>query len=228
MSKLLVIDTASSQCWVALQTAGELLIERSAESRRAAQQLLPMIDRLLAKAGLAAADLSAIAVINGPGSFTGMRIGVGIAQGLAYACELPVVTISSLLASAASAAEREPHRFWLIAEAARDKETYFGACMRSETGTFQVVLPDLVLQGDCSAVLRGLLATSNSWAVVGSSAEWLGAAAQDLPLDLHPVTIQQLSPTAICKLAMEALEAGRAILPDQALPNYVKEQLDYS
>lgn len=228
MSKLLLIDTASPQCWVALHSADELLIEQSSESRRAAQQLLPMIDRLLNKAGYRAADLSAIAVINGPGSFTGMRIGVGIAQGLAYACGLPVVTISSLLASATSAAEHEAHSFWLVAEAARDEETYFGAYTRCEEGQFQAVMPDQVLHGDCSTVIRGLLDTSSNWAVVGSNAEWLCTAAQDLPIALHPVALRSLSPAAISRLVIQSLESGQGILPEQTLPNYVKEQLDYS
>lgn len=228
MTKLLILDTASSQCWVALHSAGELLVERSAESRRAAQQLLPMIDRLLATAGLVATDLSAIAVINGPGSFTGMRIGVGIAQGLAYACDLPVVTISSLLAMAASADQQESHGYWLVAEAARDEETYLGAYMRTAGGRFQAVVADQVLHRDDDKALPDLLASSASWAITGSHAEWLASAARELPVRLHPVSSRQLSPPAICKLALQSLASGHSVRPDQALPNYVKDQLDYS
>lgn len=228
MTNLLILDTASPRCWVGLRHAGGSLVERSSESRRAAQQLLPMTETLLQTAGLTLPELAAIAVINGPGSFTGMRIGVGIAQGLAYAAKIPVITISSLQALAASAAREHGHRHWLVAEAARDGETYFGGYQVAENGHCLPLIPDQIIQELGSPVLQSLPAFSDQWGVAGSNADWLCAALQDAPLIVQAVPSTDISADSIFVLAELELAAGNTTPPEATLPHYVKEQLDYS
>ena len=98
--KFAAIETSTEWCSVALWRDGELgAIEERAGSRHG-ELVLPMLDRLLAAAGLEVADLEAVAFGAGPGSFTGLRIACGIAQGLAFARGLPVLGVSSLEAMA--------------------------------------------------------------------------------------------------------------------------------
>ena len=105
MSKLLAIETSSEACSVALSIDGETREVHQHAPLRHAELLLPSISRLLSDAGLAVGALDAIAFGRGPGSFTSLRIGIGVVQGLAWASEIPVVPCSSLAAVAQEAAD---------------------------------------------------------------------------------------------------------------------------
>lgn len=98
--KILAIDTTTELASVALTTGNEVISEEQGNLRQHAQLILPMIERLLAKAQLKLADLNGIAFGAGPGSFTGLRIACSIVKGLAYAHDLPVFPVNSLLSIA--------------------------------------------------------------------------------------------------------------------------------
>jgi len=97
---ILALDTTAQNCAVALAKTGNglsILVRRAeAIGRGHAERLMPMIGEALAEAGLTYADLERIAVTTGPGSFTGTRIGVAVARGLALALGIPVVGLSVL------------------------------------------------------------------------------------------------------------------------------------
>ncbi|WP_282073042.1 tRNA (adenosine(37)-N6)-threonylcarbamoyltransferase complex dimerization subunit type 1 TsaB, partial [Janibacter hoylei] len=108
--KILALDTTSGACSVALISDGQL-IERFVQAERDhTRRLLPMVDEVLAEAGMKLTDLNALAVSQGPGSFTGLRIAISSVQGLAFASGLPVVPVSSLAALALGA--RRSHPEW--------------------------------------------------------------------------------------------------------------------
>ncbi len=93
----LSIDTASAVASVAVSDEGVLQAEVTWQCRRNhSVELLPTIDRLLTQAGATKEDLAAIFVCNGPGMYTGLRVGVSTAQGLSYALKLPVVGVGRL------------------------------------------------------------------------------------------------------------------------------------
>jgi len=95
--KILAFDTTISSCTIAL-IDGNNLVTSSAESERARQveRLFPMIAECLAKANWRYQDLDALAVTTGPGSFTGVRIGIAAAKGLRLVTKLPVIAVSNL------------------------------------------------------------------------------------------------------------------------------------
>lgn len=98
--KILAVETCTMICSVAVWD-GEKLHEKVVESARShSQQLLPMCEAILTQANLTMSDLDAIACTRGPGAFTGLRIGVGVAKGLAYGQDLPIYAVSSLAALA--------------------------------------------------------------------------------------------------------------------------------
>lgn len=92
--KILAVNTAGTNTEIGLIDGGKRTFYRDACGRRASVALMPAVEALLNKAGLAVSDLDALAVVVGPGSFTGIRIGVSTVRALAYARDLPVICVN--------------------------------------------------------------------------------------------------------------------------------------
>ena len=95
--KLLVIDTSGPVCGVAMMEDEKVLCEYTAQNRNThSANLMPMTEAALASAGLDVRDLDAVAAVTGPGSFTGVRIGVATAKGLAHGAGIPCIAVDAL------------------------------------------------------------------------------------------------------------------------------------
>src|SRR5690606_23699752 len=97
---ILALDTATEMCSAAVLSAGKLFTREAELDRGHAEEILRMIDAVLAEAGLTHDKLDAVAFGRGPGAFTGVRLAASVAQGLSFAWSLPVVPISDLAAVA--------------------------------------------------------------------------------------------------------------------------------
>lgn len=106
MSCILSIDTSSDSCSVALLVNEQVTSECIESPRQHSQQLLPLVDKVLKSQKLDLQDLDAIAYGRGPGSFTGLRICLGVVQGLAYSNDIPIIPVSTLQAMAQGALRR--------------------------------------------------------------------------------------------------------------------------
>jgi len=120
---LLALETSNDACSVALSTPQGVLEKFAIAPRQHAELVLPMIDEVLAEAGVGKQQLQAIAYGQGPGAFIGVRIAASVTQGLALALNLPVLPVSSLAAMAQ--AFRDQARDILVANDARMNEVYF-------------------------------------------------------------------------------------------------------
>jgi tRNA threonylcarbamoyladenosine biosynthesis protein TsaB len=131
--KLLALDTATELCSAALWLDGALTWREEMRARAHGQLILPMVKALLADADIELPQLDAIAFGRGPGAFTGVRLGLSVAQGLAFSAGLPLMPISDLRAVAAQALLRkDASDRVLVCQDARMGEVYWGCFERSE------------------------------------------------------------------------------------------------
>jgi tRNA threonylcarbamoyladenosine biosynthesis protein TsaB len=221
--KLLALDTATELCSAALWLDGALIAREAMRERGHSELILPMIDELLREAGVGLRQLDAIAFGRGPGAFTGVRLAAGVAQGLAFAAELPLLPVSDLRALAAQAlAAAGAPRYALVCQDARMHEVYWGCFECSgETvlplGTEAVAAPEYVVlppAWEASAV-RGV------GSGFGAYAEGLARVATRLS-GVFP----DLRPRAR-EIAWLAARDGlaSAIPPDQAQPVYLRDDV---
>jgi len=238
-TKLLAIDTSSSKCAVALSLGNKLTIRSSSADRQATRELLPMISELLADAAISLSDLDVIAVSAGPGSFTGIRIGIGVVQGLSFASNRPAIALSSLAVCAMAAIRETATSHLVVSQKARENEVYLAAYIRSErlgaelVGTEQVGAPEalrLAVQAetiDSSSVVAGL--TNSSWSGVGDGWAYREQLEIDLGLKIQRQLPQpKITMEDVCALARLRFAAGEAVAPEQLRPNYIKEHMVYA
>ena len=95
--RILAIDTATEACSAAYADDDQIIERFQIDPKGHSEHILPMVDSVLSEAGVLRADLEAITFDSGPGSFTGIRIGAGVAQGIALGLDLPLVPVSSLM-----------------------------------------------------------------------------------------------------------------------------------
>lgn len=156
---LLALDTSTEACSVALWHKGEKTHLDELAQRTHTKRILPMVDELLANSGINLKQVDALAFGRGPGSFTGVRVGAGIAQGLAFGADLPVIAVSNLTTMAQAAFELHQAENVAAAIDARMNEVYFSQVkrekVRSKLGEFfqwnpvieeQVCQPEKVLE----------------------------------------------------------------------------------
>ena len=129
---LLALDTSTEACSAALLYRGENTHINELAQRTHTKRILPMIDEILANSGLHLNQVDALAFGRGPGSFTGVRVGAGIAQGLAFGADLPVIPISNLTAMAQAAFELHQAENVAAAIDARMNEVYFSQLVREK------------------------------------------------------------------------------------------------
>ena len=108
MSVILALETATSCCSVALRIDGDIVQRSEVGNNIHSKVLLGMVESLLLEASITAQNIEAVAVGQGPGSFTGLRIGVGVGQGLAFGANCPMIGVSSLDALALQAQRSGP------------------------------------------------------------------------------------------------------------------------
>jgi tRNA threonylcarbamoyladenosine biosynthesis protein TsaB len=218
---LLAIDTATECCSAAL-LCGDHLIERSELApRRHAELILPMIDSLLSEAGLSRRRLDGIAVGRGPGAFTGVRLGISVAQGLALGLDIPVVPVSSLAALAQEAPDAAGDNILAVIDA-RMGEIYSGVFRRGSDRLVAPVIDEMV--GRASEFI---FPQSKNWTVVGTGwAAYHEALAARLPVPPRAADgARYPQARAIARLALPQFIAGRGVSPEYALPVYLRDKV---
>lgn len=219
MTIILAIETSSELASAALLCGNDVLGRDSSGAQTHSQTLLPMVQSLLAQAGISLAQCDAIAYGAGPGSFTGVRTACGIAQGLAFGAGLPVVPIVTLLAMAEACRAATGASDVLAVMDARMGEVYW-AQYRYADGWHPVIEPTLSAPSgvlpDTGTV--GLAACGNGFFAYPSEFETMDYA-KHAYVELMPHA------THIAALARAAFAAGQVVAASDAEPIYLRNKI---
>ncbi len=164
MKSLLAIDTSTENCSVALVHDGKLTTRDIESPREHSQKLLPFVEEVLDRAGVSLAELDGLVVGAGPGSFTGVRIGVSMAQGLAFSADLPVYPVCSLQALAQQAIRKNDVAGVVACIDARMGEVYY-ALYANENGVAVAQSEPAVAKPDTNLIDTGRL---KGWGTAGT------------------------------------------------------------
>ncbi len=242
MARILAIETATEACSVALVDGDTIVARHELAPRRHAELILPMIEGVLAEAALPRSALDAIAVGRGPGAFTGVRLAIAIAQGLALGLHRPVVPVSTLAALAleahiafepldeaptagvtvggASAPTARP--LILAAIDARMGEVY--------AATFEPDADDLVTPLDAEVVCPAselAVPVRDAYLVAGSGWAAYGDALASRLAQAPRATYAEMLPraTSIARLALRELARGNAVDAAHVRPTYLRDKV---
>jgi tRNA threonylcarbamoyladenosine biosynthesis protein TsaB len=218
---LLAIETSSEFCSVAAGRGDDVFFRHEPAGQRHGELVLPMIDDVLAQAGLALADLEGIAYGAGPGAFTGLRIACGVTQGLALARGLPVAGIGTLLALSEEAAGEAGDAAVVACIDARMGEVYHAAYRKTHGQWTEMSPPGLYRPAEVPAV------AGSGWIGCGSGfaahREALAARHAGRLAAIRP----ELAPTARAVLALAAprFAAGKGADAATAVPVYLRDKV---
>jgi len=219
--KLLAIDTVTEACSVALWLDGEIATQEAIVFQSHTEQVLPMVQTLLAETETSLSQLDAIVFDRGPGSFTGLRIGAGVTQGLALGLGRPVIPVSSLATLAQGAWRQDQQQQVLACIDARQAEVYW-AGYRLEDGVMRAVTTEQI--GSVESIV---LPSGQTWYGVGTGfgrypdelaalagVTWLGTQSQRYPLAQD-----------MFALAIPAWERQDWVQPAEAIPIYLRDNV---
>jgi len=219
--KLLAIDTATDACSAALFIDGELRERFEIVPRAHTELILPMIDTLMAEAGIVISQVDAMAFGRGPGAFTGVRIAVGVTQGIAFGADLPVIPVSTLAALAQGAAADNV----LAALDARMGEVYWGAYQRNAAGLMMQVGEECVAApGDvpCPPGNDDWQGAGSGWGIYDAV---LSERCEGQVASWDAMGFPHARDVAV--LGVAGYEAGLGVNAEQALPVYLRDKVTW-
>ncbi|POG20347.1 tRNA (adenosine(37)-N6)-threonylcarbamoyltransferase complex dimerization subunit type 1 TsaB [Aeromonas veronii] len=222
--KILAVDTATEACSAALLVGDKLFSRWEEAPRDHTRKILPMVQAVLEDAGISLSDLDAIAFGRGPGSFTGVRIGISVAQGLAFGAGVPLIGISTLAAMAQCAYRVDGAQQVLTAIDARMNEVYFGRYEMID-GRMQLVGDEVVSEPAALVDVRGKLAGPVT--CVGTGFETYGETLSGLADELAVSQVRFPAAEDMLPLARAAWLAGEAVPVEQATPVYLRDKVTW-
>lgn len=219
--KLLAVETSTEACSAALFIDGDITERFELAPKEHTRLILPMIDSLMAEAGLKPQQLDALALSRGPGSFTGVRIATGVIQGIALGAELPVVPVSTLAAIAQDFFDGNDESVAFVAMDARMGEIFWGVYRCDALGYAELIGDEAVIPADAvefpDLVGAGI---GSGWGVYRQQlTARLAGRVSRCQADRLPRA------GAIARLGAKGFERGLAVAVEQAMPVYLRDKV---
>jgi len=218
--KLLAFETATEACSVAVYVDGEIRERHAVAPRQHTALALPWADELLAESGIGKSQLDAIAVGIGPGAFTGVRLAVALAQGIALALDRPVLAVSTL-ATLAMQAKAAPGERIVAAIDARMSEIYLGEFIGDADGLVGAIGEERVLAPEMASIAdRDIVGVGTGYAAsAGALVTALGASLARFDATALPHAAD------LARLAARDFGLGKAIAPERLEPAYLRNKV---
>lgn len=216
MTHILLLDSSSEACSVALLKKNQKLSKFKIAPRQHAKLILPMVDELLQQSQLELSQLDAIACHLGPGTFTGIRVAVSAAQGLAYAAGLPAIGLSTLANLAIQGWQKTANNTWLACIDARMQEVYFAAFRVHSASEPELIIEQQVIKPQAinfKQLLNELAEPADEIGLVGNG--W-AAYAEDFFNQATLLNKQNYLPD-IYPDAVDSLDYAKALFEQQQL-----------
>jgi tRNA threonylcarbamoyladenosine biosynthesis protein TsaB len=220
---ILAIDTATEACSAAVLTDTGVIDRFELAPRRHAELILPMVEDVLAQGEIALSRLDAIAFGRGPGSFTGVRLAASIAQGIAFAADVPVVPVSTLAAMAAKVHHEQQTDYAAIAIDARMGEIYWGLYQADAVRCIRAVTDECVCEPE-RIPSHTVGCRSNVYGAGSGWQKYAGILSARIPVSAYQTAFYP-DAAYIARLAAIALEQGEEVPAEQALPVYLRDKV---
>lgn len=219
--KILALETSARACSAAVTQDGQILAACCQNSGLThSRTLMPMVESMLKNADLTLDGMDAVAVAAGPGSFTGIRIGVAAAKGLAFAAGLPCAAVSTLEAMALGLSHLEGHLIVCAMDARRSQ--IYNALFEVRDGALVRLCPDrAVALADLAEELRGdprpKIAVGDGGALCQAALTELG-----VPCALAPARLLHQNAIGVALAAEAMAAAGQLVTAQELLPVYLR------
>ncbi len=224
-AKILAIDTATENCSVALLVNDRVISRSEVAPRDHTKKVLPMVDEVLKEAGLTLQDLDALAFGRGPGSFTGVRIGIGIAQGLAFGADLPMIGVSTLAAMAQASYRLHGATDVAVAIDARMSEVYWARYTRQENGEWAGVDAECVIPP--ARLSEEAQADDKTWTKAGTGWDAYQEDLSKLPFNVTSGDVLYPDSQDIVILAELELKKGNTVPVEESSPVYLRDNVTW-
>ncbi|WMY95115.1 MAG: tRNA (adenosine(37)-N6)-threonylcarbamoyltransferase complex dimerization subunit type 1 TsaB [Arsenophonus sp.] len=217
-ANILAIDSTNKACSVALMYNKKLFTKFVISPKEHTKKILLMVNQCLLEASFNLKNLDILAFGRGPGSFTGVRIGVGIAQGLAFACNLPMIGISSLLTLAQGAYHQLGRKKILVAINAGMEKIYAACYQLKFNGIWEGEETEAILKPE--QFFSKIDRLHGKWTIAGSG--WCTYPLLKMAnINLVESSIYLPDAQYMLPLALKNLEQGNTIQPEEAKPIYL-------
>lgn len=225
MSNILVFDASSSWCSVALSIDGKLYSTAQLQPRKHAQLIMPMIDDLCQQAGIKPKQLDGIAFGKGPGSFTGLRIAISVAQGLSLATGAKLYGISSLQALAWQGMKVKNSECVIAIMNAHMGEVFYSAYQKTEQGLVAIVDDSLAKpeQVDFSVLIGDKDLANLPWLGAGDGFQFKEQMPQVMPVvDIIDEEISAMA-ESMMDIALSAWQQDKFTAAEFQQPVYLRD-----
>ncbi len=246
---ILLFETASFTCSVALLSQingnNQIYIAEHIGKTEHTENILPLADSLLQKVGITKQDLSAVGFGRGPGGFTGLRVACSVAQGIATALNIPVISIDTMRAVAMQSADSAMPAIHVVLQDARMNEVYAAVYKTTGTDWLAIQEPILLASNDVLLWVEQQLPvwdtqTAGNWFVYGNALQEFPGLANELTNlgSIVSLDIEENSPNsdtnnhglikACAAIAADCFIQGELIPATQAIPLYVRDKVAFT
>ncbi|NOY67824.1 MAG: tRNA (adenosine(37)-N6)-threonylcarbamoyltransferase complex dimerization subunit type 1 TsaB [Gammaproteobacteria bacterium] len=222
MKTILAIDTSTEACSVALSVASEVIEQFEIARQRHTELVLPMVDKVLAEAELSIEQIDVLAFGRGPGSFTGIRIGTGVVQGIALGAGLPVAAVSSLAAIAQGVYRTTEQKQVIAAIDARMQEIYWGCFQLDAQGYMQATQDEVVARPEQLPLPEG-----DRWFAAGSAWDAYKEELTNITKEKMVAVDGAFLPHAqdVAMLARDLIDKDQLVSAEKVRPVYLRNEV---